>query len=282
MVNLAELDTSFLVPCRHCAALLQEWERFCPSCGKEQSVADDAGDARSAVEPGRGTSARGEALAPIAADSAILPWQEVREAIGHPVPKSAAEEVNSEIGLVRPGAFWQKEVLAGRGSEHWAGSSVTRNRLLISIVAVLVLLALALALDHAYLDKHKESDKLRQFEANVAQVQSALSRGDLSAAGRLLNVLDADHADDPGVQALREAFDRRVLEQAAKRAQLRDAALKASKALGFDEPAAPPAQAPSPPKPPMVARPAPGIGVADPKGKECNETLVALALCPKR
>lgn len=39
MVNLAEQDTSFLVPCRHCGDLLPEQDRICPHCGKDQSVA---------------------------------------------------------------------------------------------------------------------------------------------------------------------------------------------------------------------------------------------------
>jgi hypothetical protein len=150
----------------------------------------------------------------------------------------------------------------------------------IGIVAALVLLVLALV--HDYLDKQSEADKLRQFQANVEQVQSALSRGDLSAAKRVLDVLDAERADDPGVKELRQAFDRQAQEQAAKREHLEDATLKASQALGLGEPAAPPAPTPLPPEAPMVAIPAPGIGVADPQVKECDEALAALALCSRR
>lgn len=260
MVNLADLDSSFSVPCKHCAALLQKRERFCPFCGEDQFDTDGAVDARSTVEPERSTSAGG----------------------GNLVPTSAAkEEANSEIGIARPGALGQQEVLGGGGSGHRAGSSAIPNRWVIGIVAALVLLVLALVHD-IYLDKQSEASKLRQFKANVEQVQSALSRGDLSAAKRVLDALDADHADDPGVKELWQAFDRRAQEQAAKREQLRDATLKASQALGLGEPAAPPAQAPLPPEAPMVAIPAPGSGVADPKVKECDEALAALALCSKR
>jgi RNA polymerase subunit RPABC4/transcription elongation factor Spt4 len=259
MVNQADLDSSLSVPCRHCAALLQKRERFCPFCGEDQFDSDGAVDARSAVEPERSTSAGG----------------------GNLVPTSAAtEEANSEIGLARP-ALLQQEVLGGGGSGRRAGRSAIPNRWVIGIVAALVLLVLALVHD-IYLDKQSEAGKLRQFKANVEQVQSALSRGDLSAAKRVLDVLDADHADDPGVKELRQAFDRRAQEQAAKREQLQDATLKASQALGLSEPAAPPAPTPLPPEAPMVAIPAPAIGVADPKVKECDEALAALALCSKR
>lgn len=285
MVNFADLDTSFLVPCKHCAELLQEGERFCPSCGKDQTVTDDAGVARSDVEPERGTSAGSEALAPTAVEYALMPRQQTQAAFGHPVPTSAAnEEVHSEGGVVRPGAFRQKEVPAGGGPEPGAGSSVTRSRLLIGIAALLVvLLLLAVVHDHFYVDTQSEVGKLQEFRANVEQVQSALSRGDLGAAQRVLSTLGADRANDPGVQQLRQELARRMQEQAGKQEQPGDAALKASRALGLGEPAAPPAQAPLPPQAPKVAMPAPpAIGVADPKRKECDEALAALALCPNR
>lgn len=262
MVNQADLDSSLSVPCRHCAALLQKRERFCPFCGEDQFDLDGAVDARSAVGPERSTSAGG----------------------GNLVPTSAAkEEANSEIGLARP-ALRQQEVQGGGGSGRRAGRYAISNRWVIGIVAALVLLVLALVHD-IYLDKQSEAGKLRQFNANLEQVQSALSRGDLSAAKRVLDVLDAGHADDPGMKELRQAFDRRAQEEAAKREQLEDATLKApqaSQALGLSEPAAPPAPTPVPPEAPMVSIPAPGIGVADPKVKECDEALAALALCSKR
>jgi hypothetical protein len=54
MVNLADQDTSFLVPCRHCGDLLPEQDRICPHCGKDQRVAP--------VDGGAGTAPSG--LAP--------------------------------------------------------------------------------------------------------------------------------------------------------------------------------------------------------------------------
>jgi hypothetical protein len=47
-------------------------------------------------------------------------------------------------------------------------------------------------------------------------------RGDLSAAKRALDSLDADHGNDPGVMEWR-AFDRQAQEQAAQRERPRDA-----------------------------------------------------------
>ncbi len=258
-----DLDTAYLVPCKHCAELMQEWDLFCPFCGKDQTVTDGVGDARSDVangvpqhvaEPEHGTSGGGGgvALAPIAVESAVMPQEEAQEAIGHPFSTIAAkEEIISEVGLVRPGAFWQKEVLRGGGAEHGAGSSVARNRWQIAIAAALVvLLLLAVVHDHFYLNEQSEAGKLRESRADVEQVQSAP--------------------------------DRPVQEQAAKHEQPGDASLKAFKALGLAEPAAPPAEAPLPPVAPVVAPPARGIDVADPKEKECNEALAALALCAKK
>jgi RNA polymerase subunit RPABC4/transcription elongation factor Spt4 len=248
------------VPCKHCAALLQKRERFCPFCGEDQFDSDGAVDAGSVVEPESRNSA---------SDGIV-------------VSTSAAEEgANSEIGVARPAAFWQKEALGGGGAGHRAGSSAISKRWVIGIVAALVLLALVVGHD-IYREKQSEAGKLRQFKANVEEVQSALSRGDLSAAKRVLDSLDADHADDPGVKELWQTFDRRAQEQAAPREQLRDAPLNASQALGLAEPAASPAQAPLPPEAHKAAVPTPEIGVPYPEVKECNEALAALALCSKR
>lgn len=263
-MNLADLDTSFLVPCRHCAELMQEGVRVCPSCGKDQFAA--AGEAQRAS------------------------GRQVRT-------RATKAKIDSEIDLAGPGTSRQKEPLGGGGPEHWARKSVISTRSVIGIAAALVVVLLgAVVHDHFLVDRQGESevDEVRKLRANVEQVKSALSRGDLGTAKRLLNVVDADHANAPGVQELRQEFDRRMQEQAtgqekvaeqeqpAKQEQLGDTAPKASRALGLNEPPAAPAQAPSPAAMPVVAIPAPEIGVADPKEKECNEALAALALCAGR
>jgi hypothetical protein len=237
MVNLADLDTVFLVPCKHCAQLMQETERFCPFCGKDQSA--------SAQEP-----------------------------VGHALPKKASnDEVDFDLGLVHPSDYWQKEILEAGESKRWAGD----YRLVIGIVAgLMALLVFALVHDDFYLGRQREETKLKAFRANVEQVQRALSRGDLSAAERVLDVLEADYAEAPSVQELREAFDRRVQEQAARQAQPREADVKAaSKAAEPEKTATRSVQAP-------LAPDASQTGVADPKESGCNEALRAMALCPTR
>jgi RNA polymerase subunit RPABC4/transcription elongation factor Spt4 len=212
MVNLADFsDTSSFVPCKRCAELLQEGDRFCRVCGQDQSDTDGAGDAGSVAEPERGTSTRGGAPLPMEADFADTLQPEAQRTIDRHVPTSAAnEDVNIELGLVRPNAFGQMEVPGGGGPRYWAGSSVTTYRLAIGILAALVVL-LAFALGRGLYPEKP------------------------SGAGR-----------PPG------------------------------------EPASPLAQAPLPPKAPVVATPAPGIGAAEPKGEECSDALTALAMCPKR
>lgn len=268
MDNLADQLSSPPVPCRHCAALLQEGDRFCRFCGTDQ-----------VVEPKRATFARGKALAPIEVDFADT-VQPDEEPMGNLIVMRATnDEGNPEIGLVRPGAVWQQETLGGGGTGHWAGSSLVR--LVIAIVATLAVLLAALLFDHFYLDKESDAGRQREFKANMALAQSALSRGDLASAEGVLDALDVDHADDPGVLELREAFDQRLQAEAARREQLRNAPVKPSGAVGTTESAAPPAPS-SHPEAPTTATPARTIDVADPKEKECNETLAALALCQNR
>jgi hypothetical protein len=244
MMNMADPDPSYSVPCMHCAALLQHGVRICPFCGKDQSAVLDIPDAKPTSEPERAPS-RGTARAPMdVVDFADTVQPEQHESLGYPIPTTAAanDESDPEIGLVRPGAFWQEEVLGdGSSRRHWAGSSILPIRLVISVLAAGALVGIALLIDNLYLDNESEAGRQREFKANVEQVQSALNRGDFGVAARVLEELETDHADDPGVEALRDAFDRRLQEQ-SRREQLRDAAQKASKAIGISGPVTPPAQ----------------------------------------
>lgn len=278
MENLADPHSTSPVTCRHCAALLQEGDRFCRFCGTDQAITAGTGKAK---------YSGAKALVPIEVDfsDTIQPDQ---ESIGNLVlTRATNDEVSSEIGLVRPGALWQKEVLGGRGPRHWAGSSLVPFRLVIAIAATLAVLVAALMFDHFYLDKESDAGRQRELKTNIAHVQSALSRGDLGVAERVLDELDIDHADDPAVLLLRETFDQRVQAQADRREQLQNAAGKASSALGMAESAAPvpPVQPATPARlplePPKAEAPARANGVADPKEKECNEALAALALCQR-
>jgi hypothetical protein len=278
MENLADPSPTSPVPCKQCAALLQEGDRFCRFCGADQTLA---------LVVGKRKSTGAKVRAPIEVDFSDT-IQPDEDSIGNLVLMRATnDEVSSEIGLVRPGAFWQKEVLGGRGPRHWAGSSVVPIRLVIAIVSTLAVLVAALLFDHFYLSDESDAGRQREFKANVAHAQSALNRGDLGTAERVLDDLDIDHADDPAVLALRETFEQRVQAQAARREQLQNAAVKASNALGMAEPAASAvpvptaAPVPLPPEAPKADAPARAIGVADPKEKECNEALAALALCQR-
>lgn len=314
MMNMADPDPSYSVPCMHCAALLQHGVRICPFCGKDQSAVLDIPDAKPTSEPERAPSG-GTSRAPMdVVDFADTVQPEQHESLGYPIPTTAAanDESDPEIGLVRPGAFWQEEVLGdGSSRRHWAGSSILPIRLVISVLAAGALVGIALLIDNLYLDNESEAGRQREFKANVEQVQSALNRGDFGVAARVLEELETDHADDPGVEALRDAFDRRLQEQ-SKREQLRDAAQKASKAIGISGPVTPPpqvqVQSPVPPqrrdsaqeaikalglgepaKPQAPAAPAPAPAAAqtptppppEPKGNDCSGTLAALALCQK-
>jgi len=290
MVNLADLDTVFLVPCKHCAQLMQETERFCPFCGKDQSAS-------------------------------------VQEPMDHALPKKASnDEVDFDLGLVHPSDYWQKEILEAGNEKRWTGN----YRLVIGIVAgLMALLVFALVHDDFYLGKQSEESKLKTFRANVEQVQRALSRGDLSAAERVLDALEADYAEAPSVQELREAFDRRVQEQTArqesarqeqaakeeqsarqeqaarqeqtakqeqsakqeqaakqeqtaKQEQRREPDVKASKAAEPGRPSSRSVQAPLVPASAPAVGPGPEISATDSKEKECNEALRAMALCPTR
>jgi hypothetical protein len=251
-MNMADPDPSYSVPCMHCAALLQHGVRICPFCGQDQSAVVDIPEAKSKSETEPAPSRGRTGSAPMdMVDFSDTVQPDQHESLGYPIPTTAAanDETDPEIGLVRPGAFWQKEVL-GDGSirRHWAGSSILPIRLVISVLAAGALVGIALLIDNLYLDNESEAGRQREFKANVEQVQSALNRGDLGVAARVLEGLETDHADDPGVEALRDAFDRRLQEQVVKREQLREAALKASKAIGLSEAVTPPAQVQAPAK----------------------------------
>ena len=276
MENLADPHSTSPVTCKHCASLLQEGDRFCRFCGTDQNLPLIAVKAK-------WTGAR--ALAPIEVDfsDTIQPDQ---ESIGNLVlTRAINDEEGSEIGQVRPGALWQQEVVGDRAPRDWAGRSVIR--LVTAIVATLAVLAAALLFDHYYLDSESDAGRQREFKSNVALVQSALTRGDLAVAERVLDELEVDHSDDPAVLALRDSFEQRLQAQADRREQLQNAAVKASNALGTAKSAAPPAPVPSatpasiPQETPKVDLPPRAIGVANPKEKECNEALAALALCQR-
>jgi hypothetical protein len=289
MANLADLDPSFSVPCRRCAAMLQKGNRFCPFCFEDQLAPvdiDAAGDPPPPAAPGRGLSVAKEVSAPMVIDFRDTVQPEADEVIHIPGPTgSPALEADAEIGMVRPGAFWQTEVLGG-GKPNWLARFATPQRMVAGIALALVVAGLAVVgFERVYVDGENEASRERIFRDDVERVQGALKRGDLGTAEQVLEGLDADHSDDPAVQALWQAFDQRAQAPAAGGEPLPDVSLKPSRAIRLEPAAAPPVAAPpapTRPEAPVASPAAPTAGAAGPPDPACSEALVALALCAKK
>ncbi|MEJ8814254.1 hypothetical protein WKW77_24425 [Variovorax ureilyticus] len=290
MSTSAHSDPSaFSVPCKHCAALLHPQERICPFCSYDQGAPAEEVDGLRALSEFESP----DTLPPLEDDQMLIMPRRTRQRAtpGRDVVAAPAAPIALRSGrpaYAAPDSFWQKEEPERSRPMRWVGG------LAISLVAAMVLFALTLALDYFYFDRRTEPGKARAFQSDIAQVRAALGRGDLGAAERALDSLDADYSDNPSLQPLREELDRRLQEQEARREQLRDAAKRASQALGVPEPREPPAasataaaQVPAPATPvattPPSAAPAPAAArrsaPAQPKGAQCNEALAALSLC---
>jgi hypothetical protein len=242
MDKLADPDTSFLVPCAHCDALFQEGERFCPACGEDQLFST--------------ATTASKALSPDAARPATA-----AQGVGWLRPRTEAAPDDGDLDHVATQPLPGERRRSGRRSPAlaWLGG-----------VAALALLALAATWGWDRGGAVPDADgRQRMHEVAVAQVRAALERGDIAGAERAFATLDAKETATPDVLALKQDLDQRVLEQAQRRDQLSDAALRASRSLGFGEAAT---VTPPPPSPPP-ARPA----AASPK--DCNEALAALSLC---
>lgn len=280
IANPEELDPSFSVPCRRCAELLQEGNRFCPFCFQDQ-LAPVAGNPEPVVERRVGLRAAAETSSPDGFDFMDTVQPDAQGVIQFPGPPGA---------MARMGPVGRRRVFG--------------------IVSALVLVALAfVALQHTHVDDRDASGRLRAFKADVERAQTALDRGDLSTAQQVLEGLKADHADDPGIRTLKAAFDRRVQEQTAQRVQPQlpppprplpqpspepqaqpqppppppplQAARETFSALGLDESVAPPPALPPEAPPAVVSAPATGTA-ATAEGTACSEALAALALCQQK
>jgi hypothetical protein len=269
---------AFSVPCKHCAALLHPQERICPFCGYDQGAPTEEVDGLRALSEFESP----DTLPPLDDDQTLIMPRRTRQkpAAGRAVVAAPAAPIALRPAYTAPDTFWQKEEPRRAGPMRWIGG------LVISLVAAMVLFALTLALDYFYFDKRSEPGKARAFQADIAQVRAALGRGDLGAAERTLDSLDADYADNPTLQPLREELDRRLQEQEARHEQLRDAAKRASEALGLQESAErPAAPVPAPATPvattPPVPAPAAAANSAPAEAKEtpCSGALAALSLC---
>jgi len=275
---------AFSVPCKHCAALLHPQERICPFCGYDQGApAEDVDGLRALSE-----FESPDTLPPLDDEQTLIMPRRTSQkaAAGRAVVAAPAAPITLRPPRPAPDTFWQEEEPPRAGPMRWIGG------LAISFVAAVALFALTLVVDYYYFDKRSEPGKARAFQADIAQVRAALGRGDLGTAERTLDSLDADYAENPTLQPLREELDRRLQEQESRREQLREAAKRASQALGLPEPREPraveattaaPLPAPatpvattSTPAPPAAAR---NSAPAPTRTGQCNEALAALSLC---
>lgn len=252
MDKLAELDTSFLVPCVRCEALLQEGERFCPACGEDQLYSTAAFTAP--VRPGAATG-----LLDLAAAQGV--------------------------GWLRPRADDAPDAGIGPMPSPGEGRSAGRRPSAIAVLGIVAALAMAAfasmwGIEH-YDVLRDQAGPRQSAETAIAQLRAALDRDDLAGAERALSMLDATQTGTPGVLALKQGLDQRVLAQAQRREQLSSAAQSASRSLGFGEAAASSVAVVPSPSPPVPSTPAAPPPAVVPR-KDCNDALAALALCQPR
>jgi len=164
-------------------------------------------------------------------------------------------------------------------SSGWSADAQATRRLMVSIALVLGLFGMGLALDYVYSGWRGHGTSQHAFEASVTQMQAAVARGDFAAAKQALGLVGTAHADDPRVQAARQALGQHEQAQTQRRERLQEAARRASLALGFHAPARPePEPAAADDTVHIVGAITPPPAAAAQPGA-CNAALVALALC---
>ena len=280
IANQRELDPSFSVPCRRCAGLLQEWNRFCPFCLEDQFAPVDT-DVATTMRPKRADSAPGQSngntgldfidtLHPFAAEVVDLSDAAVKASIARTNARTDAE-----MSLAHTSDYWQTEVLGLGSKRHWAARWASGERVLGLALTLALLAVVFFGLKHGYFET------LRPFRVDTERVQTALNRGDLSSAVQLLDALESQHPDDAGVRSLREALDLRIQERSVRGGESSDVGLRiASSTAASDETVAPSVPAPGRQSPVAAAL----QDTAPPRTtqtKDCNETLAALSLCTK-
>ncbi|MDM0017089.1 zinc ribbon domain-containing protein [Variovorax saccharolyticus] len=96
---MAELNLVFTVLCQHCGRPLYGRVKFCPSCGKEESISLVAGaaSARRALERDPADQASPAGIqAPVAVAPAAVPRHEAQEAVATPAVSGAVRKLNEE------------------------------------------------------------------------------------------------------------------------------------------------------------------------------------------
>ena len=279
IANPRELDPSFSVPCKRCAGLLQEWNRFCPFCLEDQfsPVDGDAEtDAAAATESARHISASSKENESTGLEFADTVHPGAAEVIPFFGTAGKAPNANGNTGISRaqPSDYWQTEVLGVGGRTDWMARLSPKN-LKAGIALALAVMAVAfLGSGQGYFDIRSD------LKVATERVQTALNRGDLRSAVQLLDAIETSHPDDPAVQSLRDALDLRIQERSTSRSELLDATSRMASNASVSDDSAPGA---------LVTRDAP---TTDPleqatyplraSQKECSVALAALALCPKK
>ena len=273
IANPRELDPSFSVPCRRCAGLLQEWNRFCPFCLEDQFPPVDAdtdadGDAASATPSSRNNSASNgnSDLAGLEFVDTVHPA--AAELFPFSTPAGGAPNAWKDTDLLQaqPSGH-RKTALLGVGSKALWTAHLSPKKLKTGIAVLLVSLAVGLVgLKESYFESRGA------VKITIEQVQTALNRGDLSSAVQLLDAIESKHLDDSGVQSLRDALNLRIRERSTWRGEPLDTTAQIAPNTSASEDLAP------------VALVAPDQPAGPPRAaqKECSVALAALALCPKQ
>lgn len=213
------------------------------------------------------------------APDTVLPLDEVDEPPPKAMPPAAVVTYLPAASTAQP-APERGATPARDASSGWSADAQATRRLMVSIALVLGLFGMGLAFDYVYSARQGHGEAQQAFEARVTQMQAAVARGDSAAAKHALGLVGTAHADDPRVQAARQAVGQHEQAQAQRRERLQEAARHASLALGFHAPSRPeptPAEAEGTVHILGAITPPPATAAAPPGA--CNAALVALALC---
>lgn len=192
-------------------------------------------------------------------------------------PAAAAPDLPSPSSAHFPAAL--SATLPCTETSGWSADAQATRRLLVSIALALGLFGMGLALDYLYAGRQGQGAAQHAFEAHVTQMQAAVARGDFAAAAHALGLVGTANADDPRVQAARQAVGQHEQALAQRREHLQEAARRASLALDLHAPD------PVGPEPARADDALQIVGAVPPQASAgtspgaCNDALVALALC---
>ncbi|MDM0120896.1 hypothetical protein [Variovorax arabinosiphilus] len=212
------------------------------------------------------------------APDTVLPLDDADEPPQTALPPAAVMTYLPAASTAHP-ALEYGATPARDASSGWSADAQATRRLMVSLALVLGLFGVGLAFDYVYSGRQGHGAAQQAFEASVTQMQAAVARGDFAAAKQALGLVGTAHADDPRVQAARQALGQHEQAQAQRRERLQEAARRASLALGFHAPARPE------PEPAAVDDSVHIVGAITPppaaaaQPGACNPALVALALC---